>query len=100
MKIKKYRYQNGKRKNLNLHERINSLPNKYHDIQDLFMAVKWLGNAGSHSGNTVSPDDVLDAYELMEKLLTEVFDEQSKKLKALAKNINKKKGPTTKTGFA
>ena len=100
MNIKKYCYQNGKRKNLNLHGRIDSLPNKYHDIQDLFMAVKWLGNAGSHSGNTVSADDVLDAYELMEKLLTEVFDEPSKKLKALAKNINKKKGPTTKPGFA
>lgn len=63
------------------------------------MAVKWLGNAGSHSGNTVSADDVLDAYELMEKLLTEVFDEESKKIMALAKDINKKKGPTTKPGF-
>ena len=100
MKVQKYRIQNRKRSYLSLHERINSLPQKYHDIQELFMAVKWLGNAGSHSGKKVSADDVLNAYELMEKLLTEVFDEESKKLMALAKNINKNKGPATKSGFA
>ena len=100
MKIKKYRILKRKRSYLSLHERINSLPQKYHDIQELFMAVKWLGNAGSHSGKTVSADDVLNAYDLMEKLLAEVFDEESKKLMALAKTINQNKGPTTKSGFA
>lgn len=100
MKIKKYRIQKGKRNYLKLHERINLLPKKYHDIQLFFIAVKCLGNAGSHSGNTVSADDVVDAYELMEKLLTEVFDEKSKKLVALAKNINRNKGPTTRSRFA
>ena len=60
MKIKKYRILKRKRSYLSLHERINSLPQKYHDIQELFMAVKWLGNAGSHGGKTVSPDHVLN----------------------------------------
>ena len=64
------------------------------------MAVKWLGNAGSHSGTTVSAEDVLDAYELMEKLLAEVFNEESKKLKALAKKIIENKGPSSKSMFA
>lgn len=100
MKIQQYRVQNGKRRYLSLHERIMSFPKKYHDIQDLFMAVKWLGNAGSHSGTTVSADDVFDAYELMEKLLAEVFYEESKKLKALAKKINENKGPSSKSMFA
>ena len=63
---------------LSLHSRIKLLPKKYHDIQDIFMAVKWLGNAGSHSG-TVSADDVLDAYELMQKLLAEVFNDEGEK---------------------
>ena len=101
MRINKTVTKNRKRRYLSLHERINSLPQKYHDIQELFTAVKWLGNAGSHSGATVSSDDVLDAYELMEHLLTEIFNEERKKnLKALAQTINKKKGPTTKSGFA
>lgn len=93
IRIKQYRVENGKRRYLSLHERIKLLPKKYHDIQDLFMAVKWLGNAGSHSGTTVSADDVLNAYELMEKLLAEVFNKESKKLKALAKKIIENKGP-------
>ena len=35
MKIKKYRNQNGQRNYLNLHQRINLLPKKYHGIQEL-----------------------------------------------------------------
>ena len=79
---------------MSLHDRIKLLPKKYQDIQEIFLAVKWLGNAGSHSGTTVSSDDVLDAYELMEKLLTEVFDDKSNKIKELAREINKNKGPS------
>ena len=93
MKIKQFRIQNSKRRYLNLHERIKLLPKKYHDIQDIFLAVKWLGNAGSHAGTTVTSDDALNAYELMEKLLVEVFDDESNKIKELANKINKNKGP-------
>jgi len=32
-------------------------------LQDLFFAVKWLGNAGGHNEAVVTKDDVLDAYE-------------------------------------
>lgn len=91
--IKRFRDRAGKRVFLNLHSRIELLPNKYDDIQDLFKAIKWLGNAGSHSGKQVTSDDILDAYELMEELLAEVFSHRSKKVKSLAKQINKKKGP-------
>ena len=94
MKIKQFRIQNRKRSYLSLHDRIKLLPKKYQDIQEIFLAVKWLGNAGSHSGTTVSSDDVLNAYELMEKLLTEVFDDESNKIKELAREINKNKGPS------
>ena len=94
MKIKQFRIQKKKRRYLSLHDRIKLLPKKYQDIQEIFEAVKWLGNAGSHSGTTVSSDDVLDAYELMEKLLAEVFDDESNKIKELAKKIIKNKGPS------
>ena len=93
MKINKTLTKKGKRRYLSLHERIKLLEDKYDDIQDIFMAVKWLGNAGSHSGKTVSSDDALDAYDLMEKLLVEVFDDESKKIKELANKINVNKGP-------
>jgi hypothetical protein len=69
------------------------LPKKYDHIKDIFFAIKWLGNAGSHSHQELTSDDVLDAYELMEELLVEIFEKKREKAKSLAKKINKKKGP-------
>lgn len=93
LKIKRFSTTNGKRKFLNLHNRIDLLPGKYDHIKDIFFAVKWLGNAGSHSNHEVSLDDVLDSYELMSELLVEIFSKSRSKAKALAKKVNKKKGP-------
>lgn len=93
LKIKRSNVNNGKRSFLMLHRRIELLPNKYEHIKDIFFALKWLGNAGSHSNHEVGFDDVLDSYELMEELLIEIFDNKRVKAKALAKKINKKKGP-------
>ncbi|QPJ64540.1 MAG: DUF4145 domain-containing protein [Candidatus Nitrohelix vancouverensis] len=93
LKIKKSTTSNGKRKYLALHNRIELLPRKYQEIQDLLFAIKWLGNAGSHSGKQVTSDDILDAYELMEELLAEVFTQKRENMKNLAKKINRNKGP-------
>ncbi len=93
LKIKRYFNNNGRRSFLSLHKRIALLPNKYDHIKDLFFAVKWLGNAGSHSNHKVTLDDVLDSYELMDEMLVEIFYNRRAKAKALAKKINKKKGP-------
>ena len=49
------------------------------------MAVKWLGNAGSHSHKTISADDVLDAYEIMEEILKKIYITKSEEVKKLAK---------------
>jgi len=93
LKIKRFVTNGGRRSFLSLHKRIELLPRKYDHIKDLFFAVKWLGNAGSHSNHEVTLDDVLDSYELMDELLVEIFDNKRNKAKALAKKINKKKGP-------
>lgn len=93
LKVKRYNTRGGKRVFLSLHSRIDLLPQKHADIKDLFIAVKWLGNAGSHSNHEVTIDDVLDSYELMDDLLTEVFSKKRTRTAALAKRINKKKGP-------
>lgn len=93
LKIKRFNTNNGRRGFLALHKRIELLPRKYTHIKDIFFAVKWLGNAGSHSNHDVSLDDVLDSYELMEELLVEFFNNKRVKAKALAKKINVKKGP-------
>ena len=93
LNVNRYRVSNGKRRLINLHQRIDLLPAKYAELKDLLIAVKWLGNAGSHSGKELTADDVMDAYEIMEHILSEIYENKSTKLKALAKKVNKAKGP-------
>lgn len=91
--VRRFNTKNGKRTFLNLHTRISLLPAKYVDLRELFLAIKWLGNAGSHADSAIKIDDVMDAYELVDHVLQELYAQRAKKVKALAKKINKKKGP-------
>ena len=93
MEKKDHAINNGKKGYVSLHDRIENLPEEYEDIKKIFEAIKWLGNAGSHSSKTVSTDDALNAYDLMEHLLVKVFGDESNKMEQLADNINKNKGP-------
>ena len=94
LKIKRYEVKGKRRTFLALHRRIELLPTKYSHLKDLFFAVKWLGNAGSHSDKAVTTDDVLDSYEIMEEILQDLYVKKSIKVKKLARKINKTKGPT------
>jgi hypothetical protein len=91
--VKRFNTKNNKRIFLSLHSRISLLPAKYSGLGELLLAIKWLGNAGSHAYSAVTIDDVMDAYELMDHVLQELYTQKTKKAKALAKLINKKKGP-------
>lgn len=91
LKVKKFETKNGKRLLINLHKRIDLLPAKYSKHKDLFFAIKWLGNSGSHSNN-IRIDDVMDAYDIFENILEEIFDNRTEKTKKIAKQINKNKG--------
>lgn len=93
LKIRRFTISNGKRRFIPLHQRIGLLPEKYAQFKDMILAIKWLGNAGSHGHGEVTMDDVMDAYELTEHILGEVYESKAKKLKAIAKKVNKKKGP-------
>ncbi|HEU4952818.1 MAG TPA: DUF4145 domain-containing protein [Holophagaceae bacterium] len=91
--VKRFQVQGGNRRPISLHIRITLLPAQYANVKELLLAIKWLGNAGSHPGAEISADDVLDAYELIEHVLAELFDGKSKAMKALARKVNKRKGP-------
>jgi hypothetical protein len=100
LKIRRIQMVNGKRRFLNLHQRIDLLPGEFAHLKDMILAIKWLGNAGSHSGKEVTVDDVMDSYELMEFILNEIYASKVKvkALHKIAKKVNKKKGPI-KRGF-
>lgn len=94
LKVNRFRTSKGKKRvRLNLHQRIDLLPRKYEKFKEMLFAVKWLGNAGSHKGTELSADDVLDAYEIMEHLLDEIYSDKSSRLNAIAKRVNRNKGP-------
>lgn len=84
----------GKTRRLNLHERIGLFKVKNSQLADTMLAVKWLGNAGSHT-SSLHTNDVLDAFELLDHVIEELFVEKLKKIRKLTKDINRKKGPTS-----
>lgn len=88
--------RSGKLKPLTLHSRIakfNKLfPTKV-EIGDSFLAVKFIGNSGSHVG-VVDKDQVLDAYLILQHALDSIYvnPKLNKNVKLLAKRIIKKRG--------
>ncbi|WP_200278896.1 DUF4145 domain-containing protein [Rhabdochromatium marinum] len=82
----------GKRKALSLHRRIELFKAKDAQLAETMLAVKWLGNAGSHT-SSLNAHNVLDAFELLDHVIENMFVEKLKKIRKLTKGINKKKGP-------
>ncbi|NKE72846.1 DUF4145 domain-containing protein [Candidatus Manganitrophus noduliformans] len=96
LKVKRFNIIKGKRRFISLHQRIYLLPPKYAHLKDLILAIKWLGNSGSHGNGdakgVITMDDVMDSYDLIEHILHEIYAPKTKKLVALAKKVNKRKG--------
>lgn len=92
LKIKQYAISGGRRKKLTLHSRIVLLTVKHQKIKDICLAIKWLGNAGSHCNDEISFDDVFDGYDMLSFVLEELYDNKHTHVKRLAKKINAKKG--------
>lgn len=91
-KVPKTQIKNRKRHLLSLHKRIERFSLKNRNVSDHLLAIKWLGNVGSHS-SVLSKDDILDAFEIMEHIINELYLEDSKRIQTLTKNIIKRKGP-------
>ncbi len=92
LEVNRFAVKNKKRFRISLHARIGLMEAKYKEIKDLCLAIKWHGNAGSHSEDLISKDDVLDAYEIFEVLMEKLFEKKTKNATILAKKINKQKG--------
>jgi|CXWL01.1.fsa_nt_gi hypothetical protein len=93
--VKRFRVAKGKRRFVMLHERIELLTSKHSGLKEPLLAIKWLGNAGSHADSAdraLTADDVLDALELTEHILHEIFASRRARLAKLAKKVNNKRG--------
>ncbi len=92
VKIKTGQNKN-KFRNLSLDERIKKFSQKQEDAATQLMAIKWLGNIGSHAGLAVlTYDDLLDAFEHFEYALDLIYVKKGAHLAKRAKHISNKKG--------
>lgn len=76
---------------LSLHDRINAYAANDPIIGSQLMALKWLGNTGSHDGE-VSRSDILDAFEILEHTLEELINRRSERVAELTKKLAQKHG--------
>ena len=90
-KVRKSFIKNGKRKDLSLHQRIEEFKKSKPETADFLLAIKWIGNTGSHVGEIINID-ILETYELLEHSINKLFDDTENKLKKISKEIIKRKG--------
>jgi hypothetical protein len=83
----------GKKENLTLHSRIDKTKTKFPMTHQSLLAVKWLGNAGSHS-SALSRDAVFDALDIFEAVLHELYSTHPSAIKKLVAQVNARKGPS------
>ncbi|GAA3785277.1 DUF4145 domain-containing protein [Corallibacter vietnamensis] len=88
-KVKRFEVVSGKRKPISLHRRIQSYSNI--EVRDLFLAIKWIGNTGSHTGE-VETIDIIETYKLLEYSLKKLYTNEEEEIKKITKEINKRKG--------
>ena len=78
---------------VSLHRRIADWNSRYSNsgVAQSLMAVKWLGNVGSHDLR-ISRSKLLDGYEILSRLLVQLFPSDDSYLDELADEIVKLKG--------
>lgn len=96
-KINKTRInKNKKRESLPLHQRIVQFKSKEPEIANYLLALKWIGNQGSHANTDLSKDELVDAYKILEVSLIDLFDKTRLEVNQLAYKINRNKKHKTK----
>lgn len=78
---------------ISLHKRIEDWHSLYGapSVKQSLMAIKWLGNVASHE-TQLSRDRLLDAYEILSRLLRQLYPPDERQLDDLANEIVNSKG--------
>lgn len=78
-----------------LDSRIEHYGKRNKKISDRLLALKIIGNEGSHIG-LVESDDILDAYEILEELIEFTYVKKKERIAQLVKEIVTRKKPRSK----
>ena len=86
--------RDGRPYDVNLHNRIvafKAAKPEYAVAADLVLAVKWLGNVGSHD-HRLRISDVLDGVEILDHTLEQIYDSSREEIRRRAADIAARKG--------
>jgi hypothetical protein len=75
-----------------LHDQIPLLTKKFTEIGDLSLAIKWIGNEGSHGEGEVQECALAFAYEAFAKILNIIYGKKEATLEEVASLLVKIKG--------
>ncbi|WP_180090006.1 DUF4145 domain-containing protein [Acinetobacter sp. YH12219] len=81
-----------------LDQRIRSIQaqeNELYEHKDLMLAIKYIGNAGSHEEDNVSFDELFDSFQIIEDLLKRIYQEKSM-IDEMVKVITSSKAPMSR----
>ncbi len=87
-RVQKTKLANRKEK-LSLHQRINKFKEKNEDIAETLLAIKWIGNSGSHLGN-FDTEEILDGLELLDEAINNLYNRDKNRTKEIRKRVLKK----------
>ena len=94
-RVPKARKHGTKENRLRLHQRIELFRTEQPELGNALMAVKWIGNEGSHRGELGKPD-LLKAFEMLSFVLDELLDQRAERVAKLALQVNRKRGYGTR----
>ncbi|WP_258548830.1 DUF4145 domain-containing protein [Klebsiella pneumoniae] len=75
---------------LGLKERLRKLPAIYEAFSGQLMAIKFLGDAGSHDYDKVKLKDIEDAFEIMDHVVNDLFSGRKESIEILTKRLSEK----------
>jgi len=80
---------------INLHQRIESIKDnpKLSHLEKAMIALKWIGNEGSHAGKTLSNENIETAFLIVEHVLSEIY-EPEKSIHSIVNSVVTNKGIT------
>jgi hypothetical protein len=81
----------GKRVRLDLHARIELLPQSYQAYKKQLLAIKWIGNVASHDDLDVKSLKLL--YEIVSSVLDSLYGTKQRELLREVKRVNRRKKP-------
>jgi hypothetical protein len=91
--VRKTAISKGKRLPLTLHARIERYKTKNAEVADKLLAIKWIGNLGSHSTQVPhSLNELMDGFELFANAIDILYVRTDRELRKVARSINKRRG--------